>query len=446
MVFSRPLKRRLLPSLLTGLVLLLILSSSSSPNTIYKQKIHPTPSPTVASLNILSCRVLPCMIPGDTPGIAQFIDTWNNTHLFQSFDYSISNPAIIAKHYDFVWGAAVSHIAAIRSGNPKIYISYYIPFHRDSGTFSDISAYHDLTYWKANHPDWILYKCDRVTPAYEFGDPNMPLDFANPALVSWQIQSYARPASERGYDAIAADNVNLQNFYHACGVYIHGKWVQRYSGQLDDPQWRADIVSWLARMQQALHHLRHPLALIPNLALGNLSPGDRLVQQVVSHIDGVLDEDGFTDGARGYLTGSSWVQRIQFMESVQAQYKPYYVVNQFQIHSISRDQVQWALASYLMGKEHTAAVFISTYQGYGADTRYNEYNAQIGSPQDNMYQSQNVYWRDYTNGLSIVNPNPGETYEVTLRAGRKYIDLYGSPVGQTITLPPHSGIVLLTSS
>jgi len=64
------------------------------------------------------------MIPGDTPGIAQFIDTWNNIHLFQSFDYSISNPADIAKHYDFVWGAAVSHVATIRPGNPKIYISY----------------------------------------------------------------------------------------------------------------------------------------------------------------------------------------------------------------------------------------------------------------------------------------------------------------------------------
>jgi hypothetical protein len=99
-----------------------------------------------------------------------------------------------------------------------------------------------------------------------------------------------------------------------------------------------------------------------------------------------------------------------------------------------------------MGKEHTAAVFISTYQEYGADTRYNEYNAQIGSPQDNMYQSQNVYWRDYSNGLSIVNPGARETYAVTLKAGRRYIDLYGSSVGQTVTLPPHSGIVLLTSS
>ncbi len=53
--------------------------------------------------------------------------------------------------------------------------------------------YHDLSYREAVHPDWILYKRDRVTPAYEFDNPNMPLDFANPALESWQIQTYALP-------------------------------------------------------------------------------------------------------------------------------------------------------------------------------------------------------------------------------------------------------------
>src|SRR5205807_1602123 len=113
---------------------------------------------------IPDCRELPCVVPSDAPGIMRFIDTWNNIHLFQSFDYNIFNVALIAKRYDFVWGAEVDHITAIRSGNPKMFISYYIPFHRDSGTFSVSSAHHDLTYWKATHPDWVLYKFDRVTP------------------------------------------------------------------------------------------------------------------------------------------------------------------------------------------------------------------------------------------------------------------------------------------
>jgi hypothetical protein len=380
---------------------------------------------------------------GYTPGIRPFIDTWNNIHLFQSFDYKISDPAAVANHYDFVWGAELDHVAAIRAGNPNIFISYYITYNRDNGTFSNFRAYHDLAYWKAVHPDWVLYKCDRVTPAYEFGDPNVPLDFANPDLLSWQIQTYAQPASESGYDGIAADNLDLQNQFGVCGVYINGQWVQRYTGQLDDPRWRTDVINWLTRMQQALHHLRHPLALIPNLALDGLSPNDPQVQQIVNSVDGMLDEEGFTHCGQGYLTGSDWMQRIHFMENMQKQQKPYYVVNQFDGSApINSEEIQWALASYLMGKEHLAALFISTYQGYGDDTRYSAYGAQIGRPIDAMYQSQNIYWRDYSNGLSIVNPNATDT--VTIRLRTLYVDLHGKPVSQVITMPPHSGLVLLS--
>ena len=417
MSFLHPLNGRRLPCWLAGLLLLLIFSSCTPLNS----KSGTT--------------------PGYTPGIRPFIDTWNNIHLFLSFDYKIANPAAVASHYDFVWGASVGSVAAFRSGNPNIFISYYIPFHRDNGTFSQSGAYHDLAYWKAVHPDWVLYKCDRVTPAYEFGNPNMPLDFANPAVLSWQIQTYAQPASESGYDSIAADNVDLQNQFGACGVYLNGQWMQRYSGEYNDPRWRTDLINWLTRMQQALHHLRHPLALIPNFSINGLSASDPLMQQVVSHIDGIEDEEGFTRYGDDYLTGSAWLQRIQLIESVQKQHKPYYIIDQFP--AVGRAEMRWALASYLMGKEHSAALFITTNQGYGAALRYDEYSIQIGSPNGPMYQTQNVYMRDYSHGLSIVNPSATDSYIVTLNTASRYRDVSGNLVGQTITMSPHSGLVLL---
>ena len=427
-MFSRLLSR-LLPYWLAGLAFLLILSGCDFLGTNSKPTIITVPAqPTHSSTGA---------------GIRHFIDSWDNIHLLLSFDYKISDPAPVAQHYDFVWGAEADHVSAYRSANPAIFLTYNVPFHRDKGTFSDEKAYHDLTYWKTVQPDWVLYKCDRITPAYEFGDPNMPLDFANPALVSWQIQTYAQLASESGYDGIAADNMNLQNLFGACGVYKNGQWVQRYTGQYDDPQWSADVITWLTRMQQALHRLRHPLALIPNLGIDDLSPSDPLMQQVLSHIDGMEDEEGFTRYGDGYLTGGAWLQRIQLIESVQEQHKPYYIINQFP--SVDHAEIQWALASYLMGKEHSAALFISTSQGYGVDLRYDEYNLQIGSPKGPMYQTQNVYMRDYSHGLSIVNPSAADSYTVTLKADSHYRDVSGNPVGQTITMPPHSGMVLLTS-
>lgn len=440
-VFLIPLKKLLLYWLI-GLVFLLLLSGCDGSRAVSS----PTPG-TNAGYPTSGTQLVPIPTPVPSPidlGIRRFIDTWNNIHSFLTFDYDISNPAAIAKHYDFVWGANPKNVAAFRSANPNIFLAYYILFHRDNGTFSDNGAYHDLNYWKAVHPDWILYKCDRVTPAYEFGDPNVPFDFTNPAVISWQIQTYIQPASTSGYDGIAADNVNLQNLFGACGYYVHGKWVQRYTGQVDDPQWTADVITWLTQMQQALHHLKHPLALIPNLSIGDLFPDDPSVLQVLSHVDGVLDESGFTRFGDGYLTDGDWLRAIQFIEAVQQQNKPYYIINQFP--SVSRTEIQWALASYLMGKEHSAAMYISTVQGYGGQSWYSEYNAQIGSPSGPMYEAQGIYIRAYTHGLSLVNPSNTYSYTVTLDAGTHYKDLYGHPIAGTVTLPPHSGLVLLSNS
>jgi Hypothetical glycosyl hydrolase family 15 len=431
--FRSPLER-LLPYCLAGLAFLLLLSGCTGSSTQSDAMTHPRPTPTFKVSTPSSSGV----------AIRKFADTWDNIHLFLTFDYNLADPATSAKHYDFVWGAEMKNVTAFRSPNPGIFLTYYISFLRDTGTFGDKGAIHSLMYWKTTHPDWVLYQCDRVTPAYEFGDPDVPLNFADPEVLAWQVQTYARPASQNGYDGIAADNVNLQNSFGACGIYVHGKWVQLYTGQPDDPTWRNNVLTWLTRMHQALHHLQHPLDLIPNLSTGNLSPNDPIMQQVVNQVDGVLNEGGFSQYGDGYLTGSDWIQAIQFMESLQAQNKAYYLINQF--HSIGHAEIEWAVASYLMGKEHSTAMFISTVQGYGGDFWDTIFDAPIGHPTGPMYQVQHVYARDYSNGLILVNPSATASYSVTLDTGDKFHDLYGLPVSGTVMMPPHSGMVLMNSS
>ncbi len=441
-------KRLARSTILTVLALLLIVAGCGSSQS---KGTNPTPTPPNDIVIFPTCRQASCITPtngtisSEIPGVRPFIDTLNNIHLFLSFDYKIPHPATIASHYDFVWGADVDNVSAFRSANPKMFITYYIPFNRDTGSFTDQNATHDLGYWKSVHPDWILYKCDRVTPAYVDGEPNIPFDFTNPDVLSWQLQTYAQPASRSGYDGIDADNLNLENLSGACGSYKNGVWVQRYTGQVDDQQWITDTITWLTRMQQALHSLPHPLALIPNLSLAPLTPDDPQVQHLLQHIDGVLDEGGFTKYSQGYLTDEKWVQHVKFIQAVQAMHKPFYIVNQFPPPSVTTDEIQWALSSYLMSKENLSAVFISSRQAYGGDTRYDEYNAPIGKPINEMYLDQHVYWRDYSNGRVVVNPSATDTYTVSMNVpSGHFVDLYGNHIGQTITLPPHSGIVLLT--
>ena len=424
-------KRFLAASLLSLLLFLSLASCNTTPDT--KGNVIGTPT----------WMLTPATTYSSLPGTRPFIDTWNGIHPFQSFDYNIDNPSASAPYDGFVWGASPDKVAAFRSTNPAIFLSYYFSFFRDSGIFGNQDARQSLAYWQKAHPDWILYQCDRKTPAYEDGLPNVPFNFTNPAVISWEVQAYAVPASENGYDAIAADNVNMENLIGACGYYQNGKWVQRYTGEINDPRWSADIATWITKMQHALRLLPHPLALIPNLGLSpSFSSGDPALEQIVSHVDGILDEGGFTKYAQGYLTGNQWLQKVQFIQSVQQSHKAYFIENEFP--SVGGNEIQWALASYLMCKEHVAYIAITGPQEYGVYLHYQEYDARIGTPLGNMTEKQQVYWRSYTHGLSLVNPSPDTTYTVTLPSGENFVDLYGNKIAQKVTLPPHSGLVLLT--
>ncbi len=412
----------------------------SSAQATAGKHVTPTSIPTTPK-NAPSCGGTSCTVTGNVSQGRPFINTKNNIHLFLSFDYHISDPSAIAQYYDFVWGASANKVAAYRAANPNILLSYYISFFRDSGVFGDTSAHQSLAYWQSVHPDWILYRCDRQTPAFEDNQNNIiPFDFTNPAVVQWQVQTYALPASQQGYDAIAADNVNLQNLTGACGFYHNGQWVQRYTGDVDDAQWRADVLTWLTRTQQALHALAHPMALIPNLGIG-ASLNDPILQQIIAHVDAVVDESGFTHYGQNDLTDANWLQYVHFVESVQQQHKAYYIVNEFPDAPLTQADIEWALSSYLMANQGLAAVFFSSMQGYGRDIYVPFLSTQIGSPRDTLYQGQHIYWRDFTHALSVVNPSSTTTYTVNLPG--HYTDLNGNALGATITLPPHTGQVLL---
>lgn len=407
--------------------------------------------PTVAAIPV--CKQAICLGPSPAPGIRKYIDTFNNIHAAQIFTYNMTNPAQYAKNYDFVWGADPGSVAALRAANPNIFLTYYMTLNRDTGIFGNQDQRQSLSYWKAAHPDWILYKCDRTTPAYEIGDNTVtPFDMTNNDFINWQVQTYAVPASENGYDAIAADNLNLDNAFGACGFYHNGQWVQRYTGQDNDPQWEKDMLYWVTQMQAKLHALPHPLALIPNLGIFQSNStvslaNDQILQQITDHVDGFLDESSFTKYGDGYVTGNDWVNLVQLIQQVQKKNKPYYLLDEFPSQNLSQSDSEWAISSYLMAKEHLSALFYCPPQKYGDYLNHPEYNAPIGMPISDMFQDQGVYWRLYSNGAVLVNNSASQSVTVNLHTvnvdATAYTDLYGKVAGQSVSMGPHSGLVLL---
>jgi hypothetical protein len=433
-------------------------SKGESAVTVVTPPVTPA-VPTVAA--VPTCNKSVCLAPAPAAGVRPFIDTFNNIHQAQVFAYNMTDASATqtAKDYDFVWGASTGTtpdiVAALRAANPNIVLSYYISLNRDSGIFGnqDLAKQHSLSYWQALHPDWILYKCDRKTPAYEINDNDIvPFDMTNNDFINWQVQTYAVPASENGYDAIAADNLNLDNAFGACGFYRNGQWVQRYTGQDNDPQWEKDMLYWVTQMQAKLHALPHPMALIPNLGIYSSNStinlaSDPILQQIIDHVDGVLDERGFTNYGNGYLTGNDWVNMVQFIQQVQQKNKPYYILDEFPEQPVNRADSLWAISSYLMAKEHLSGLFYSGQQQYGSYLNHPEMNAQIGMPISDMFQDQGVYWRLYSNGVVLVNPSSTQTFTVNLDTvnvdATADVDLYGQVAGQKITMGPHTGTVLL---
>jgi hypothetical protein len=77
---------------------------------------------------------------------------------------------------------------------------------------------------------------------------------------------------------------------------------------------------------------------------------------------------------------------------------------------------------------------------YGSHTEFPEYGVAIGHPTRPVYQSQNVYFRDYSNGVVIVNPSATNSF--TVNVGATYTDLGGKAVGPTILLAPTTAVVL----
>ncbi|GAC1566464.1 MAG: hypothetical protein NVS3B14_08970 [Ktedonobacteraceae bacterium] len=113
-------------------------------------------------------------------------DTTNNLHLGLAFD-NHTTPAAMAGKVDYVWG---TEWAGIPAGDA--YYTFYMPYDRDENTQYYPQA-HNLSWYKTYHPDWIEYRCDKKTVAFEFGTTtSVPLDITNPAVLAYIEQTYLK--------------------------------------------------------------------------------------------------------------------------------------------------------------------------------------------------------------------------------------------------------------
>ncbi len=401
---------------------------------------------TLATLTFGATPALHAVRPVQTPSTPAFpADTTTGIHLGLPFNYAIA-PSDEVAPVDYVFGSNYPQTPS------TVYNTFYQPFQRDG------DATHSLTWWQTQHPDWIAYQCDQQTPAYEFGDKNMPLDIANPAVLAYLLQTAIIPAINKGYPSIAFDNVGLDNSAQRCGVWQQQSdgtraWHQEYSGQYHDPAYAQTVLAWAKYMRQQIdtyvqQHGLSRVTITMNLSEDYEHPEDFALLAPYFDID--YNEAGFTNWGNGPVTGADWLTLAQEVQTLDAAGKAVILNGEEPqaTSAITTAQIQWILANYLLVKGHHTYTYISgminsgKQQDYGRLILFPEYYAPVGAPLAPMQADGGVYQRAYAHGLVFVNPSATTTYTVQLPSAF-YTDLYGQVYQGSLTLTPASGIILL---
>lgn len=369
-----------------------------------------------------------------------------------AFDYNATNPYLIVQEVSYVFGGYfLDWNFGFYPSGPRL--DGYLPF--DVDPYPQTSPGHSLADWQQMHPDWIVYRCDRVTPAsYVGGDTtttNVPLDFSNPAVRAWQVQQAAL-LLQAGAKGIALDDFNFTNYAGRCGVYRNGVWtLLGYPGTGGiNARFTADMMTYLSDISS---HLKQEF---PTSTIAvNMSPsisGLRDVEAAAPFIDTDFDEAGFTDHGTKNLSGSAWLQEVKAVQYLNAHGKAVDlngIVAASSDASVTHAEINWVLANYLLvkGKRTYTYIYAGNHTGFGSspsgyasfyDRRV--YHVPIGYPTSPIVPYEGIYARGYSGGMTIVNPSASKTQTVTL--GGTYTDLFGRRYN-SVTLGPTRAIVLL---
>ncbi|MBV9270756.1 MAG: hypothetical protein JO165_06655, partial [Candidatus Eremiobacteraeota bacterium] len=229
-----------------------------------------------------------------------------------------------------VWGSFFP--SAWQAGNPNVVASLYILPMQDPNRISG----HDLNWWKANHPDWILHPCDSTgamhtdKDAYMIGSgfPDVPLDIENGEVVNYLLRQTIYPYMvANGYNAIALDNISFTNTlmvgpnptlgegnpisgWYACGTIDNSNVEHIHYHSTTDPQYATDVLNLVHTIKTDFtadptinsYHFH----LLANHLYTSLSdPNMQSFLDPTQGIDALLDEAGFGNYGRGQNSGSS---------------------------------------------------------------------------------------------------------------------------------------------
>jgi len=248
-------------------------------------------------------------------------DTTENIHLGLVSDSKISDLSVLAGKVDYIFAASAASSSSVPPAG--IYLDGYLTYDRDDTNKS-------ISWFQSNHPDWIVYSCDESTVAYEFGNPNVPIDITNSAVQTYQLQevSSAFASVPRGFafNGMAWDNIVPLNGFPRCGTWQGSTWRQLYSGAYIDPAFTNSIVSWAQSIYSRMQTQFPGKGMSMNLSSGPTgvsNPPFTTESAFFPYVDFVWDERGYTGYGGGPITDADWNNTTGNLELLNQQNKAF---------------------------------------------------------------------------------------------------------------------------
>jgi hypothetical protein len=384
----------------------------------------------VVSLSCAAALADDSVLPGRR---GQFPKTRDDVHLEMVFNTVLCTEGRLGDEsgvVDVVWGSCTPNQP------PGVYNSSYMPF------FVDNRAGFDVAWYQAHHPDWLAYKCDRVTLAYLDDKHQPPLDFANPAVQAYQWSVWVDGPLSQGYPSIAIDLLHLTNNFGRCGHFDGSNWVQEYNGETDQAKYRHDVLAWESATYKHIHGQTPTATMQVNVSY---DPDESLAdnQKLMTTTDLLFDERGFTNYGNipNYPTPELWEAIREQILYDQSQKVCYMINGEEPSDDITPDERQWAIGNYLLVRDNCTYMYMTGQQDYGDLVTFFEYGKHFGHPTGDMQLTQGAWERPYSKGLTLVDPfDSGAT--VDLPPG-SWVDVNGNPVSSPVNLAPHTALLLL---
>jgi hypothetical protein len=366
-----------------------------------------------------------------------FADTSSKIGVFNDqLVTGLSNQLIqfIATHTDGTQKETAAYNQEFRNYNPQWALLYY-----KLATTAGPAPYIINNQWTSDwntvnaNESWFMHNASgqRLTNSGSDWDQ---LDPTNTAWQNYWLNQVSTNIQESGAQGVFADS-----FEAGIGSFWYDEYDVRFAGtNAANPAYWPNGNTWINQLQTLANTMQQGL---------NQSPGAPVY---VPNLDGMNTywstlnyaalpagfAEGFGDYGPTYLGGlpSDWVMAMNRALELTDQNKVFIIQSYLQNDpnsSLGQMQRGFDLGSYLLLKsDHTYINMVPPGPGAGPGFYYPEYTINLGPalapPATNVsqYLWNNVYRRDFQNGIVLVNPS-ATTYTITLPQTYALVNVHG---------------------